>query len=44
LRPVLTLMVMMVMFTLGVLRAAMFTEPTIPQIEEVGCLVHITAA
>ena len=36
----LTLMVMMVMFTLGVLRAAMFAEPAITQIEEVGRLVH----
>jgi len=34
----------MVMFTLSVLCAAMFTEPAIPQIEEVGRLVHITAA
>jgi hypothetical protein len=42
LRPVLALVVMMVMFTLSVLCAAMFTEPAIPQIEEVGRLVHRT--
>jgi len=34
----------MVMFTLSVLCAAVFTEPAIPQIEEVGRLVHISAA
>ena len=33
-------MVLMMMFTLSVLRAAMFTEPAIPQIKEVGRLVH----
>lgn len=32
----------MMMFTLSVLCAAMFTEPAIPQIEEVGRLVHRT--
>ena len=42
LRPVLALMVMMVMFTLSVLCAAMFTEPTITQIEKMGRLVHRT--
>ena len=42
LRPVRALVVMMVMFALSVLCAAMFTEPTIPQIEEVGRLVHRT--
>jgi hypothetical protein len=36
------LRLMMVMFALSVLRAAMFTEPAIPQIEEVGRLVHRT--
>ena len=41
LRPVLTLVLMM-MYTLSVLCAAVFTEPTIPQIEEVGRLVHRT--
>jgi hypothetical protein len=41
LRPVLTLMVVM-MLALSVLCAAMFTEPAIPQIEEVGRLVHRT--
>ena len=39
LRPVRAL-VQMVMFTLSVLCAAVFTEPAIPQIEEVGRLVH----
>jgi hypothetical protein len=38
------LRLVMMMFTLGVLRAAMFTEPTITQIEEMGRLMHITAA
>jgi len=38
------LRLMMPMFALSVLCAAMFTEPAIPQIEEVGRLVHITAA
>ena len=43
LRPVLTMVVIVVMmFALGVLCAAVFTEPTIPQIEEVGRLVHRT--
>jgi hypothetical protein len=37
-------MMVMMMFTLSVLCAAVFTEPAIPQIEEVGRLVHITAA
>ena len=32
----------MMMFTLGVLRTAMFTEPAIPQIEKMGRLVHRT--
>lgn len=40
----LALMVVMLMFALSILCAAMFTEPAIPQIEEVGRLVHITAA
>ena len=39
LRPVLTLMMVM-MPALSVLCAAVFTEPAIPQIEEVGRLVH----
>ena len=34
---------LMVMFALGGLRAAMFTEPAITQIEEVGRLVHRAA-
>jgi hypothetical protein len=38
------LRLMMMMFALGVLGAAMFAEPAITQIEEVGRLVHITAA
>jgi hypothetical protein len=42
LRTVQNLMVVMVMFALRVLRAAMFTEPAIPQIEEMGRLVHRT--
>ena len=42
LRPVRDLVVVMVMFALSVLRAAVFTEPAIPQIEEVGRLVHRT--
>jgi len=42
LRPVLTMVVIVMMFALGVLCAAVFTEPTIPQIEEVGRLVHRT--
>lgn len=29
-------------FSFGVLRAAVFAEPAITQIEEVGCLVHGT--
>jgi len=32
----------MMMFALSVLRAAVFTEPAIPQIEEMGRLVHRT--
>jgi len=36
-------MLMVVMFALGGLRAAMFTEPAITQIEEVGRLVHRAA-
>jgi len=42
LRAVRPLMLMM-MFPLSVLCAAMFTQPPIPQIEEVGRLVHISA-
>jgi hypothetical protein len=38
------LRLLMMMFALGVLGAAMFAEPAITQIEEVGRLVHITAA
>ena len=38
------LRLVMMMFALSVFGAAMFAEPAIPQIEEVGCLVHITAA
>ena len=34
--------VMMVMFALSVLRAAVFAEPAITQIEEMGRLVHRT--
>ena len=37
-------LVVMAMFALSVLCAAMFTEPTITQIEEMGRLMHITAA
>ena len=33
-----------VMFAFGVLRAAMFAEPAIPQIEEMGGLVHSISA
>jgi hypothetical protein len=36
-------MLMVVMFALCGLRAAMFTEPAITQIEEVGRLVHRAA-
>jgi hypothetical protein len=34
----------MVMFAFGVLRAAMFAEPAISQIEEMGGLVHSISA
>jgi len=40
LRVLLALMLMMVMFTLSGLGAAVFTEPAITQIEKVGHLVH----
>jgi len=36
------LRLMMLMFALSVLCAAVFTKPAIPQIEEVGRLVHRT--
>ena len=42
LRLLLAVRVIMVMFTLGILRAAMFAEPAITQIEEMGRLVHRT--
>ena len=35
---------LMVVFALCGLRAAMFTEPAITQIEKMGRLMHITAA
>ena len=41
--PLGTLMLMVVMFALCGLRTAMFTEPAITQIEEVGRLVHRAA-
>ena len=37
------MLVLIVMFALRGLRAAMFTEPAITQIEEVGRLVHRAA-
>jgi len=40
LRALLALMLLMVMFTLSGLGAAVFTEPAITQIEKVGRLVH----
>ena len=40
LRVLLALMLMLVMFTLSGLGAAVFTEPAITQIEKVGRLVH----
>lgn len=40
LRRCLGAMMMPVMFALCGLRAAVFTEPAITQIEKVGCLVH----
>jgi hypothetical protein len=36
------MLVVMMMFALGVLGAAVFTEPAIPQIEKMGRLVHGT--
>jgi hypothetical protein len=41
-RRLMLLRLVMVMFTLGVLCAAMFAEPAITQIEEMGRLVHRT--
>ena len=38
--PLCTVLLMSVMFTLCGLRAAVFTEPAITQIEKVGRLVH----
>jgi hypothetical protein len=43
LRPLGAVLVLVVMFALCGLRAAMFTEPAITQIEEVGRLVHRAA-
>ena len=38
--PLGAVVLVVMMFALRGLRAAMFTEPAITQIEEVGCLVH----
>jgi hypothetical protein len=43
-RTLMLLRLVMMMFTLSVLGAAMFTEPAITQIEKMGRLMHITAA
>jgi hypothetical protein len=43
LRSLLPAVMLMVMFALCGLRAAVFTEPAITQIEEVGRLVHRAA-